>query len=80
MAPSFDAGHRSGKLTRAETNRLKAQQAAISREEQRMRARHGGKLTARDKRVIHAKQDQANRAILREKHDRQRGKNHLKIG
>ncbi len=75
----IDAGVRSGKLTHAEAARLKAQQAAIKREEDRMRARHGGKLTAHDKRIIHARQEQANRAILNQKHDAQRGKNHLKL-
>ncbi|WP_156679412.1 hypothetical protein [Sphingomonas profundi] len=75
----IDAGKRSGKLTRSEAARLKAQQAAIKREEDRMRARNHGKLTARDKRILHARQDQANRAILHQKHDAQRGKNHLKL-
>ncbi|TVV70599.1 hypothetical protein [Sphingomonas solaris] len=76
----IDAGKRSGKLTHAEAARLKSQQAAIKREEDRMRARHGGKLTAQDKRIIHARQEQANRAILQQKQDSQRGRNHLKIG
>lgn len=76
----IDAGTRSGKLTRAEAMRLKAQQREIAREEARMKARHGGHLTARDKRIIHARQEAANRAILRQKNDAQRGKNHLKIG
>ncbi len=75
----IDAGHRSGKLTRAETDRLKAQQASISHEEAAMRARHGGHLTARDKAIIHARQDRADRAILRQKNDAQRGRNHLKL-
>lgn len=75
----IDAGKRSGKLTAAEARRLKAQQYAIKRDEDRMRARHGGKLTARDKRIIHARQEQANRAILRQKHNRHRGPNKLKI-
>jgi 2-methylaconitate cis-trans-isomerase PrpF len=75
----IDAGHRSGKLTRWETEQLKAQQASIAREEDRMRARHGGHLTARDKAIIHARQDRANRAILKQKYDAQRGPNHLKL-
>ena len=75
----IDAGSRSGKLTRHEAATLKAQQRSIQRLEARLRARHGGHLTARDKRIIHARQAQANRAILAQKHDRQRGKNHLKL-
>jgi hypothetical protein len=75
----IDAGARSGKLTRAEAARLRAQQAAIKREEDRLRARHGGKLTAADRRLIHARQEAANRAILRQKNDGERGRNKLKI-
>lgn len=75
----IDAGTRSGKLTRSEARRLKAQQASIKREEDRLRARHGGRLTAADKRRIHAMQEAANRSILQQKHDGQRGPNKLKI-
>lgn len=75
----IDAGTRSGKLTRVEAARLKRQQLAIKREEDRLRARHGGRLTAADKRLIHARQEAANRAILQQKHDSQRGPNKLKI-
>lgn len=75
----IDAGKRSGKLTNAEAAHLKAQQRMIERDENRMRARHGGKLTAHDKRIIHARQKQADRAILARKHNAARGRNHLKI-
>ncbi len=75
----IDAGTRSGKLTHSEAARLKAEQRSIAMEEKRMRARHGGKLTARDKRMIHARQEAANRHILRQKSDAQRGRNKLKI-
>ena len=36
-------------------------------------------LTAADKRLIHQRQAQANRHILQQKRDSQRGKNHLKV-
>jgi uncharacterized protein HemX len=75
----IDAGKRSGKLTRAEATRLKAEQRAIAMEEKRMRARHGGKLTASDKRILHARQEAANRHILNQKQDGQRGPNKLKL-
>ena len=75
----IDAGKRSGKLTHSEAARLKAEQRAIAMEEKRMRARHGGKLTARDKRIIHARQEAANRHILNQKQDSQRGPNKLKL-
>lgn len=75
----IDAGTRSGKLTPHEADALRGQQHSISHEEQRLRARHGGHLTARDKRAIHARQARANRAILAKKHNRYHGKNHLKL-
>ncbi|WP_140850347.1 hypothetical protein [Sphingomonas glacialis] len=75
----IDAGDRSGKLTRVESARLKAQQRSIERLEARQRARHGGRLTSADKRMIHDRQAQADRAITHQKHDSQRGRNHLKL-
>lgn len=75
----IDAGHRSGKLTPAESRQLKAQQRAIERLTARLRAQHGGKLTRADKRMIHDRQAEADRAISHQKHDSQRGRNRLKI-
>lgn len=75
----IDAGHRSGKLTHRETARLRAQQRSIAAQEDRMRARHRGHLTARDERILHARQAQAKRDIQSEKYDAQRGRNHLKF-
>lgn len=75
----IDAGRRSGKLTAAEAARLRAQQNSIKALTERLKARHGGHLTAYDKRLIKQRQDQANAAILRSKHNGVRGKNHLKI-
>jgi hypothetical protein len=75
----IDAGHRSGKLTGQERNRLKAQQRAISARERAMRARHNGHLTARDKRLLHALQRQAGRNIEIQKYDGERGRNKLRL-
>ncbi len=75
----IDAAARNGKLTRAEENMLNADQRSIRRLENRMRARHGGKLTRSDRNILKARQDQAQRNLYREKNDRQRGRNHLKI-
>jgi len=75
----IDAGHRSGKLTRAEEARLDSEQRSIKRLEAQLKARHGGRLTAADKRLIHARQETANRHILAQKQDRQRGANKLKL-
>lgn len=75
----IDAGHRSGKLTYAESRRLKAQQRSIQRLSARLRAQHHGHLTAADKRMVHDRQAEADRAITHQKHDSQRGRNHLKL-
>jgi hypothetical protein len=75
----IDAGMRSGKLTHGEAARLKAQQDDIRRYEDQLRAAHGGHLTARDKRLVHARQDAANARILHAKNNRVRGPNKLKI-
>lgn len=75
----IDAGHRSGKLSPAEYRHLKAQQRSIQRQTAHLRAQHGGKLTRADKRLIHDRQAEADRAITHQKHDRQRGRNHLKL-
>ena len=75
----IDAGVRSGKLTHAEAARLKAQQEAITRYEHQLRAAHGGKLSKNDERLVHARQDAANAAILKKKDNAVRGKNHLKL-
>ncbi|HEY0269465.1 MAG TPA: hypothetical protein VGC10_00580 [Sphingomonas sp.] len=75
----IDAGVRSGKLAPGEAATLRGQQHAIEHQSSRMRARHGGHLTAYDKRVIHARQARANRLILAKKHNRIRGKDHLPL-
>ncbi len=75
----IDAGTRSGKLTHAEAARLKSEQRSIATFKAQLKARHGGHLTAADSRLIHARQERANRHILAQKQDQQRGKNHLKL-
>ena len=75
----IDAGFRSGKLTRAEVVVLNNEQRSIRLQENRMRARHGGRLIARDKRILHRRQDIAERNYAREKRDGQRGRNRLKL-
>ena len=75
----IDAGRRSGKLTAAEGRTLRNEQRAISRLGVRLRARHNGRLTAADSRLIKARQNAADRHILGQKYDRQRGGDHLKV-
>ena len=75
----IDAGTRSGKLTAGEAARLRGEQHSIATEKAMLKARHGGHLTAADKRRIHYRQRIANRHILREKYNGRRGKNHMKL-
>jgi hypothetical protein len=75
----IDAGVRSGKLTPHEAAALRAQQHSIASQKQRLKARHHGHLTRRDKAAIHARQRAADRRILMNKHNRHHGRNHLKI-
>ena len=75
----IDAGQRSGKLTHAEAARLDREQRSIRQLEVQLKARHGGHLTRADKRLIKQRQNSANAHILQQKHDPQRGRNHLKL-
>ena len=75
----IDAAERNGKLTRAEANVLNADQRSIRRLQDRMLARNGGRLTRRDKYILGSRQDQAQRNLRREKNDRERGRNRLKL-
>lgn len=76
----IDAGKRSGKLSRGERDALTSQQRSIARQEDAMRGRHGGHLTMHDKRVLHARQHHANRAISAAKHNHRRGRHGIHIG
>jgi hypothetical protein len=62
-------GVRSGQLTKGETARLEHQEAGINREERGMRAQDNGHLTAKDRQVLHAQQNQESRRIYRDKHN-----------
>ena len=75
----IDAGVRSGKLTPHEAGVLKGQQESIKHLTARLKARHGGHLTAYDKRLIRQRQDAANRRILMNKRNAYRGRNHLHL-
>ena len=65
-------GINSGSLTAGEAQRLERQQASIGAQEQRMRARDGGELTARDRAVLNARENRASNAIYRDKHNGRR--------
>lgn len=62
-------GVKSGQLTAGETARLESREAHINRQEARMKADNGGRLTAADRAKINREQNQTSRAIYRDKHN-----------
>jgi hypothetical protein len=64
------SGVRTGELTRRETAHLERGERRINREERSMRIRNGGRLTGRDRRVIHRQQNRVSRRIYRARHNR----------
>jgi hypothetical protein len=74
---SIDAGVRSGKLTAHEAAKLRQEQNLITRAKERMKARHGGHLTAMDNKRIHDMQDAAARHMGHLKYNRHRGTKHI---
>lgn len=69
QAARINQGVRSGELTPRETAHLDRQQDRIADAEARMRARHGGRLTGRDRAELARMQNHANRTIYRAKHN-----------
>jgi hypothetical protein len=65
-------GVNSGSLTAGEAQKLERQQGSIAAQEQRMRARDGGELTARDRSVLNARENRASNAIYKDKHNGRR--------
>jgi hypothetical protein len=68
----IDHGVASGRLTPGEAARVERQQASINRQEDRMRDRHGGYLTGRNRAVLQHRQDNASRHIRYAKHNGRR--------
>ena len=66
----INRGINSGRLTRSETYRLQRRQANIHRVESRYR-RSGGRFTYAERRNVQRRLNRTNRAIYRQKHDRQ---------
>lgn len=62
-------GERSGSLTPHEARRAERQQGRIDRTEARMRYRHGGHLTYRDRMRLQHRENRASRHIYRAKHN-----------
>lgn len=70
----IDQGVKSGELTSKEAARLEKGQARVQKMEDKAKA--DGKVTAKERARIHKAQDGQSRKIAREKHDRQRDRNH----
>ena len=62
------SGIRNGALTPRQGTRLERQQTRIHRQVRGMRARDNGRLTMKDRRMIHRRQNIASRRIYRAKH------------
>lgn len=60
-----------GQLTPGEASTLEQREKELNREEKRMRAANGGKLTAADKAKLDSQQDKLSKAIYKQKHDAQ---------
>lgn len=65
----IEQGIASGQLTGKEAANLERREASIARQEARMRARDGGELTARDRKVLNRRLDNTSAAIHRDKHN-----------
>ena len=65
----INQGERSGQLTGNEARNLEHGQRSISRQESRMRARHGGRLTRHDRRKLNRRQNRQSRRIQQDKHN-----------
>ena len=66
-------GFHNGQLNRRPTAQLERQQRGIRHEVRSMRARHDGRLTMRNRRMITHRQNTASRRIFRAKHNRRNG-------
>ena len=65
----IEQGERSGALTPREARHAERQQGRIDRTEARMRDRHGGHLTYRDRLRLQHRENRASRHIWRAKHN-----------
>jgi hypothetical protein len=64
------AGVRAGRINAGQAAHLRLEQRSIHREMRMMRARHNGRLTPRDRRMLTHRQNVASRRIFRAKHNR----------
>ena len=69
QARRIERGVSSGRLSPQEATRLEQKQSALRNEEQAMREMHGGRLGARQRRVVLSQQRHMSGQIWRQKHD-----------
>ena len=62
-------GVKSGELTPHETSNLEAREASVNKEERKMRAADGGKLTAADRAALNNRQNKISNSIYKDKHN-----------
>lgn len=74
---SIDAGVRGGTISAHEARILRQEQNLITRAKLRMKARHGGHMSAMNTKKIHDMQDAAARHIGRFKTNRVHGHKHI---
>lgn len=74
----IDAGKRSGKLNRAERDRLTAQQRSIDRTKKQFE-RSGGRFSGVEVRRVNAMLDKSQADIVRAKQNRVRGRNGIHL-
>ena len=67
----IERGVKNGELTKHETKVLEKKEGKIATEDAAMRAKDGGKLTAKDKLKLERQQDRMSKKIFRQKHDAQ---------
>lgn len=65
----IERGVRNGSLTMREARRLRMEQRRIRMTELRLRARHHGRLTWRERRMLHREQMMASRHIHAKRHN-----------
>ena len=65
-------GIQNRRLTPRQGARLERQQLRIDRQVRAMRSRHNGRLTMKERRMIHRRQNVASRGIFRAKHHNRR--------
>lgn len=62
-------GVKTGELTAHETSHLEAREASVNKEERKMRAGDGGKLTASNRAALNTRQNRISNSLYKDKHN-----------